>query len=56
MKKKVYSAPKSLYMEVSTESLMTLSVTGQSTNGAETQTDVIFETKESNDNVWDNIW
>lgn len=57
MKKKVYSAPKSLYMEVATENLISLSVGGtESTQGLDGVDNVKFESKETSDNVWDNIW
>lgn len=57
MKKKVYSAPKSLYMEVSTENLISLSPGGtESTQGLDGIDNVTFESKETSDNVWNNIW
>lgn len=57
MEKKVYSAPKSLYMEVSTENLISLSAGGtESTQGVGVESNVTFESKETSDNVWDNIW
>lgn len=57
MEKKVYSAPKSLYMEVSTENLISLSPGGtESTQGLDGIDNVKFESKETSDNVWNNIW
>ena len=57
MEKKLYKAPMSTYMEVSTENLISLSAGGtESTQGLETASGVTFESKETSDNVWDNIW
>ncbi len=45
------------YMEVSTENLISLSAGGtESTQGVDGVSDVTFESKETSDNVWDNIW
>ena len=47
----------SSYMEVSTENLISLSAGGkESLQGADVASDVTFESKETSDNVWDNIW
>lgn len=57
MEKKLYKAPMSSYMEVSTENLISLSAGGtESTQGASLESNVTFESKETSDNVWDNIW
>ena len=57
MEKKLYKAPMSSYMEVSTENLISLSAGGtEFTQGAGVESDVKFESKETSDNVWDNIW
>lgn len=57
MEKKLYKAPMSSYMEVSTENLISLSAGGtESFQGAEPASNVTFESKETSDNVWDNIW
>lgn len=57
MEKKLYKAPMSSYMEVSTENLISLSAGGkESLQGADVASDVTFESKETSDNVWDNIW
>lgn len=57
MKKKLYKAPMTSYMEVSTENLISLSAGGtESTQGVDGVSDVTFESKETSDNVWDNIW
>ena len=57
MEKKLYKAPMTSYMEVATENLISLSAGGtESTKGVDVATDVTFESKETSDNVWDNIW
>ncbi len=57
MEKKLYKAPMTSYMEVSTENLISLSAGGtESTQGVDGVSDVTFESKETSDNVWDNIW
>ena len=57
MEKKLYKAPMSTYMEVSTENLISLSAGGtESTQGLDGVDNVKFESKEMSDNVWDNIW
>ena len=57
MEKKLYKAPMSSYMEVSTENLISLSAGGtESTQGVGVESNVTFESKETSDNVWDNIW
>lgn len=57
MEKKLYKAPMTSYMEVSTENLISLSANGgESLKGVDVATDVTFESKETSDNVWDNIW
>ena len=57
MEKKLYKAPMSTYMEVSTENLISLSANGgESLKGVDVATHVTFESKETSDNVWDNIW
>ncbi|MGM9679862.1 MAG: hypothetical protein ACI3X7_08855 [Bacteroidaceae bacterium] len=57
MEKKLYKAPMSTYMEVATENIISLSANGgESLKGVDVASDVTFESKETSDNVWDNIW
>lgn len=57
MEKKLYKAPMTSYMEVATENLISLSAGGtESTKGVGVESNVTFESKETSDNVWDNIW
>ena len=56
MKKKLYKAPMTSYMEVSTENLISLSANGGESLNVDVASDVTFESKETSDNVWDNIW
>ena len=57
MEKNLYEAPMTSYMEVATENLISLSAGGtESTKGVGVESNVTFESKETSDNVWDNIW